>query len=61
MPKSGKKEKVVVGVGDSKIGAAIAEDLGIKCQHVGVVPEVLRGTYCVVQEGHTQHNPVTSL
>lgn len=43
VPKVGKKEKVVVGVADSKIGAAIADEMGIKSSHIGVVPEVLRG------------------
>ncbi|XP_033755965.1 LOW QUALITY PROTEIN: nucleolar protein 56-like [Pecten maximus] len=43
VPKPGKKEKVVVGVADSKIGASITEELGIKTNHIGVVPEVLRG------------------
>lgn len=44
VPKSTKKEKVIVGVGDSKLGAAIVEELGISCQHTGVVPEIIRGT-----------------
>lgn len=43
VPKGGKKDKVVVGVSDAKIGAAITEELGIKCSHIGVVPEVIRG------------------
>ncbi|XP_022344896.1 nucleolar protein 56-like [Crassostrea virginica] len=43
VPKGGKKEKVVLGVSDAKIGAAITEELGIKCSHIGVVPEVIRG------------------
>ncbi|XP_048744522.2 nucleolar protein 56-like [Ostrea edulis] len=43
VPKGGKKDKVVVGVSDSKIGAAITEELGIKCSHIGVAPEVIRG------------------
>lgn len=34
---------MVVGVSDAKIGAAITEELGIKCSHIGVVPEVIRG------------------
>ncbi|XP_013390767.1 nucleolar protein 56-like [Lingula anatina] len=42
-PKPGKKEKCILGVGDSKIGAAIQEQLGISCQHTGVVPEIIRG------------------
>ncbi|XP_062612283.1 nucleolar protein 56-like [Saccostrea cucullata] len=43
VPKGGKKDKVVLGVADAKIGAAITEELGIKCTHIGVVPEVIRG------------------
>ncbi|KAK3587509.1 hypothetical protein CHS0354_003651 [Potamilus streckersoni] len=46
VPKSTKKEKVIVGVGDSKLGAAIVEELGISCQHTGVVPEIIRGVRC---------------
>lgn len=43
IPKPGKKEKVVLGVADPKLGASITEALGIKCDHTGVVPEILRG------------------
>ncbi|KAK3094708.1 hypothetical protein FSP39_005296 [Pinctada imbricata] len=43
VPKSGKKQKVTLGVADSKIGSVIPEELGIKCSHIGVVPEVIRG------------------
>lgn len=43
IPKSGKSEKVVVGVSDPKLGASITEALGIKCDHTGVVPEIIRG------------------
>uniref|UniRef100_A0A0K2SWR9 Nucleolar protein 56 n=1 Tax=Lepeophtheirus salmonis TaxID=72036 RepID=A0A0K2SWR9_LEPSM len=38
-----KKKGVVLGVLDPKLGAALADDLGIKVSHVGVVPEVIRG------------------
>ncbi|XP_002741552.1 nucleolar protein 56 [Saccoglossus kowalevskii] len=38
-----KKKKLTVGVGDAKIGAAITEVFGVKCQAFGVVPEILRG------------------
>ncbi|XP_028919014.1 nucleolar protein 56 isoform X1 [Ornithorhynchus anatinus] len=38
-----KKKKVVLGVGDPKIGAAIQEELGYQCQTGGVVAEILRG------------------
>merc|ERR1712130_506875 len=31
------------GVSDSKLSASINDALGIKCSHIGVVPEVLRG------------------
>ncbi|XP_046576907.1 nucleolar protein 56-like [Haliotis rubra] len=43
VPKAGKKEKITVGVGDAKIGAAISEELSISCSHIGVVPEIIRG------------------
>lgn len=43
VPKSGKKEKIVLGVGDPKLGASITEALSIKCKHTGVIPEILRG------------------
>lgn len=38
-----KKKKTVLGVSDSKLGAAISEALGIQCNHIGVVPEIIRG------------------
>lgn len=44
LPKSSKKDKYVLGVGDPKLGAAINEATGITCQHIGAVPEVIRGT-----------------
>ncbi|XP_072112939.1 nucleolar protein 56 [Mobula birostris] len=43
MPASSKKRKVMLGVGDQKLGAAIQEELGIQCQAGGVVAEILRG------------------
>jgi RNA processing factor Prp31 len=45
LPKSSsiKKSKVTLGVADNKIGQAIAEELHIKCDHTGVVPELIRG------------------
>ncbi|XP_070612896.1 nucleolar protein 56 [Erythrolamprus reginae] len=38
-----KKKKVLLGVGDPKIGAAIQEELGYPCQTGGVVAELSRG------------------
>ena len=38
-----KKKKFVLGVSDSKLGGAIADTLDIKCSHIGVVPEIIRG------------------
>ena len=32
-----------MGVGDPKLSASINEALGIKCSHIDVVPEVIRG------------------
>ncbi|XP_076645506.1 nop56 ribonucleoprotein [Halictus rubicundus] len=43
IPKSGKKEKIVLGVLDPKLGASVAEALNIKCDHTGAVPEIIRG------------------
>ena len=41
--KSGKKDKVTLGVSDSKLGASINEELGFSCQHTGIVIEIIRG------------------
>jgi len=38
-----KRKKVLLGVGDSRIGSSIAEQLGVKCAFTGVIPEVIRG------------------
>lgn len=38
-----KLKKVVLGVLDPKLGGAIAETLGVKVSHIGVVPEIVRG------------------
>uniref|UniRef100_UPI00358F5F39 nucleolar protein 56 n=1 Tax=Myxine glutinosa TaxID=7769 RepID=UPI00358F5F39 len=43
VPQSKKKKKVILGVADPKIGAAILEELGIQCQTTNVVAEILRG------------------
>lgn len=43
IPKSGKKDKVVLGVVDPKLGANITEALDIKCDHTGAIPEIVRG------------------
>ncbi|KAI1285982.1 Nucleolar protein 56 [Halotydeus destructor] len=43
VPKSKKKDKVILGISDPKIGSAIQDNLSFTCQHTGVVPEVLRG------------------
>uniref|UniRef100_V9KQ34 Nucleolar protein 56 n=1 Tax=Callorhinchus milii TaxID=7868 RepID=V9KQ34_CALMI len=43
LPASSKKRKVTLGVADTKLGAALQEDLGIQCQTGGVVVELLRG------------------
>jgi len=37
------KGKAILGVGDSKLSASIADACGLKCSHIGVVPEVIRG------------------
>ncbi|CAD1480471.1 unnamed protein product, partial [Heterotrigona itama] len=43
IPKSGKKDEVVLGVADPKLGASITETLDIKCDHTGAIPEIVRG------------------
>ncbi|XP_076751302.1 nop56 ribonucleoprotein [Xylocopa sonorina] len=43
IPKSGKKDKIVLGVTDPKLGASITEVLDIKCDHTGAIPEIIRG------------------
>jgi len=37
------KGKAVLGVSDSKLSSSINDACGIKCSHIGVVPEVIRG------------------
>eukprot|EP00124_Ichthyophonus_hoferi_P004713 Ihof_evm3s556 gene=Ihof_evmTU3s556 len=41
--KEGKKTKTFLGIGDSKLGAQISEELGIQCQAEDVVKELIRG------------------
>lgn len=43
--KSGKKDKVTLGVSDSKLGASINEELSLSVQTTGVVPEIIRGEF----------------
>jgi len=44
MPKPEKKGvKFTLGVIEPKLGAAITEALAISCNHIGVVPEIIRG------------------
>ncbi|XP_014118316.1 PREDICTED: nucleolar protein 56 [Pseudopodoces humilis] len=38
-----KRKKVLLGVGDAKMGAAVLEELGVQCQTGGVVAELMRG------------------
>ena len=33
----------MLGVSDSKLSASINDACGIKCSHIGVIPEVIRG------------------
>merc|ERR1712106_1145051 len=37
------KGKAVLGVSDSKLSASINDACSIKCSHIGVIPEVIRG------------------
>ncbi|CAG0901329.1 unnamed protein product, partial [Darwinula stevensoni] len=48
LPKSSGKNKFVLGVSDPKLCAAITEALNIQCQHIGVVPEIVRVQYAGV-------------
>ena len=41
LPKGGKG--VVLGVSDSKLSASINDSCKVKCSHIGVIPEVIRG------------------
>ena len=41
MPKGGKG--AVLGVSDSKLSGSINDACDIKCSHIGVIPEVIRG------------------
>jgi nucleolar protein 56 len=49
LPKPKEKKKDILGVGDPKLGASINETLGIVCQHLGVVPEIIRGNYIITE------------
>jgi len=42
LPKSSKK-KILLGVSDSKLAAAVAESTDAACMHTGVIPEIIRG------------------
>lgn len=41
--KEKKRRKVVLGVSDSRIGAAITEEFNVTCSFTDVVPEIMRG------------------
>ncbi|XP_043491688.1 nucleolar protein 56-like [Polistes fuscatus] len=43
LPKSDQENKIILGVSDPKLGASITEALGIKCDHTGAIPEIIRG------------------
>ncbi|EZA46515.1 Nucleolar protein, partial [Ooceraea biroi] len=43
LPESTKQEIVILGVADPKLGVNINEALGIKCDHLNAVPEIIRG------------------
>ena len=57
----------VLGVSDSKLSASINDSCKVKCSHIGVMPEVIRGntptpalsilTGCLVIAGIRQHFP----
>ena len=43
VPSGKKAKKLVLGVADSKLGGAIQEGMGLKCEAGGTVAEVIRG------------------
>ena len=43
MPSGKKAKKFVLGVADSKLGGAIQDAMGLKCEAGGMVAEVIRG------------------
>lgn len=43
LPSGKKAKKFVLGVADSKLGGAIQEAMGLKCEAGGPVAEVIRG------------------
>jgi len=38
-----KPKKAVLGVAEPKLAAAITEALNVQCNHLGAVPEIIRG------------------
>lgn len=55
------KSDIILGVADPKLGANITEILGIKCDHVNVVPEITRGIrfhFHNLVKGFTSQNSV---
>lgn len=38
-----KKKKCCLGIADAKLGAAITEAIGVQCNHMDAVPEIIRG------------------
>ena len=51
VPKSTKKQKSQLGVGDTKIAASISEELGMACPSTGVVAEIIRGGWRMTLRG----------
>ena len=47
--KSTKKQKSIIGVSDTRIGAAISEGMGLTAQHSEVITEIIRGMFSLVQ------------
>jgi len=60
MPKGGKKG-CVLGLGDSKLSASVNEACGIKCSHIGVIPEIIRGIRMHFPKLVKGFTPVSSL
>lgn len=38
-----KKKKCCLGIADSKLGAALTEAIGVQCNHLDAIPEIIRG------------------
>ena len=51
----------VLGVSDSKLSASINDGCGIKCSHIGVIPEVISAAFTSVVMGIASYELVTRI